>query len=224
MVFFLFKYADFFSPSPSSSFLLLQPREVSSLSEINLNSWAPTNDPTRIPEIRHNIRLIAEACKSDLDGLAREGKALAERKKWVTSEDARLRKKIDDEAQLITRLQQVQLVTNELNTLSKELASVYEVSLEPFSPLIYKLVDQFGPEFDRYGLDEIVVAAIAPLVRRIATTWDPLNEPRAFISEFRGWKRALKVNTHEEESGMQVDVYGAETNSVASPPQMYVSS
>lgn len=150
------------------------------MADVSMNSWSPSNDPTRIPEVRHNIRLIAEACKTDLDGLAREAKALDERKKWVVHEDARLRKKVEEEADctshslsnsshtnlytVIARLQQVQLVANEIDTKSKELASVYEVSLEPLSPLFYKLVDQFSREFERYRLDEIVVAAIAPLV------------------------------------------------------------
>jgi tuftelin-interacting protein 11 len=51
-----------------------------------------------MPEIRHNLRLITDACKSSLDGLAREAKALQERKKWIADEDARLKKKIDEEA------------------------------------------------------------------------------------------------------------------------------
>lgn len=76
-----------------------QPREVSSLADVSLNSWSPSNDPTRIPEVRHNIRLIAEACKSDLDGLAREAKALQERKKHVVNEEIRLQKKVDDETE-----------------------------------------------------------------------------------------------------------------------------
>jgi tuftelin-interacting protein 11 len=53
----------------------------------------------RLPEIRHNLRLISESCKGDLDGLAREARALEERKKWVQQEDERLRKKVEDEAQ-----------------------------------------------------------------------------------------------------------------------------
>jgi tuftelin-interacting protein 11 len=76
-----------------------QPREVSSLADVSLNAWAPSNDPSRIPEVRHNIRLIADVCKSDLDGLAREAKALTERKKWISTEDTRLRKKVEDEAE-----------------------------------------------------------------------------------------------------------------------------
>jgi tuftelin-interacting protein 11 len=65
---------------------------------------------------------------------------------------------------VISRLQQVHLVIDDINMQAKELASVYEATLEPFSPLFYKLLEQFSREFDRYRLDEIVVAAIAPLV------------------------------------------------------------
>lgn len=64
-----------------------------------MSSWTPTSDSTRIPEVRHNLRLIVESSKSDLDGLAREARALEERKKWIKQEDLRLRKKVADEAE-----------------------------------------------------------------------------------------------------------------------------
>ncbi|KAG6908973.1 hypothetical protein DXG01_002581 [Tephrocybe rancida] len=191
------------------------PREISSLADVSLNPWSPTNDPTRIPEVRHNIRLIAESCKSDLDGLAREAKALDQRKKYAAEEDARLRKKVADEAELIERLQKVQLVANDINAKAKELSSMYEVSLEPFSPLFYALVDQFSREFERYRLDEIVVAAIAPIVRRMVASWNPLEDPTAFVSTFRTWRRALRVNTEETPVESQVDIYGTKSVQVA---------
>lgn len=101
---------------------------------------------------------------------------------------------------------------------------MYEASLEPFSPLVHKIADQYGEEFDRYGLDEIVVAAIAPLVRRMIATWDPLKEPKAFVSVFRGWRRALKVSSSEEKQETQVDVHGTRTAASPPPPEVYVSS
>ncbi|KAG6891177.1 hypothetical protein C0995_008429 [Termitomyces sp. Mi166 len=208
------------------------PREVSSFADVSLSSWSPSNDPTRIPEVRHNIRLIADACKSDLDGLAREARALHQRKKFVAEEDARLRKKVADEAErkcsrplkfmqshkftpsVIERLQKVQLVANDINAKARELASMYEVSLEPFSPLFYGLVDQFSCEFERYRLDEIVVAAIAPIVRRMVANWSPLEDPMAFVSTFRTWRRALRINTEEPPLDLQVDIYGCKTAQV----------
>ncbi|KAG6898976.1 hypothetical protein C0993_002065 [Termitomyces sp. T159_Od127] len=187
------------------------PREISSLADVSSSTWSPSNDPTRIPEVRHNIRLIADACKSDLDGLAREARALDQRKKFAMEEDTRLRKKVADEAELIERLQKVQLVANDINAKAKELSSMYEVSLEPFSPLFYGLVDQFSREFERYRLDEIVVAAIAPVVRRMVTSWNPLEDPTAFVSTFRTWRRALRVTTEEASPALQVDTYGSQS-------------
>jgi hypothetical protein len=68
---------------------------------------------------------------------------------------------------VIARLQQVQLVASEIDSKAKEIGSLYEVSLEGFSPLFYKLMTEYEREFDKYRLDEVVVAAIAPLVRLI---------------------------------------------------------
>ncbi|KAL0571701.1 hypothetical protein V5O48_010262 [Marasmius crinis-equi] len=199
------------------------PKEVSSLAEVSLNNWTPSIDPTRIPEVRHNIRLIAETCKSDLDGLAREAKSLEERKKFVAQEDLRLRKKVDEEAELIARLQQVQLVATEIDAKAKELSSVYEVSLDQFSPLFYKLMSEYDREFEKYQLDELIVAAITPLVRRAVAQWKPLEDPTAFMQTFRNWRRGLRVNSAEKPPELQVDRYGTTTVSTASP-QMYVAS
>jgi tuftelin-interacting protein 11 len=61
-------------------------------------------------------------------------------------------------------MQQIHLIVDDISAEAKELASVYEVSLDPFSPHFSRLLAQFPKEFDRYRLDEIVVAAIAPFV------------------------------------------------------------
>jgi hypothetical protein len=45
------------------------------------------------------LRLIVESSKSDLDALAREAKALEDRKKAITLEEARLSKKVQNEAE-----------------------------------------------------------------------------------------------------------------------------
>ena len=69
------------------------------MADVSVASWTPTSDPLRLPELRHNLRLINDACKSDLEGLAREARTLEERKKWVRAEDLRLRKKVEEEAE-----------------------------------------------------------------------------------------------------------------------------
>ncbi|KAJ3721075.1 GC-rich sequence DNA-binding factor-like protein-domain-containing protein [Lentinula raphanica] len=188
------------------------PREVSSLADLSINSWTPSFDSTRIPEVRHNVRLIAESCKTELDGLAREGKLLEERKKLVLQEDLRLRKRIEAEAELIARLQQVQIVTSEIDLKAKELSSDYDASLDQFSPLFYKLTSEFGSELDRYRLDEVVVGAIMPLMRRLVAQWQPMENPQAFVSVFRNWRQVLRINVEEDAPpDRQLDIYGSKT-------------
>jgi tuftelin-interacting protein 11 len=62
-------------------------------------SWTPSTDSTRIPEVRHNVRLIVEATTRDLEGLAREAKEVQKRRKTLQDEEARLKKKVGEEAE-----------------------------------------------------------------------------------------------------------------------------
>ncbi|GJJ10963.1 hypothetical protein Clacol_005192 [Clathrus columnatus] len=168
-------------------------REVSSLAEIA--SWTPSTDTMRIPEIRHNLRLIVDAAKGDLDGLVREARTMQERKKWIEKEDIRLRHVIKQEAEL-----------DEIKSTTQP-SGDYEVSLESFSPYIEKLVNEFAKEYETYRLDEIVVAAIAPTVKQQFASWQPLKEPTHLVDLFRRWRNALKFNT-QEQTTVDEDPYG----------------
>ena len=65
---------------------------------------------------------------------------------------------------VIARLQQIHLVVDDINLEAKRLSASYEPTLDLFSPSFDKLLGQFADEFDRYRLDEVVVAAISPVV------------------------------------------------------------
>lgn len=136
-------------------------------------------------------------------------------------------------------MQQVRLVVDDTRTLSRQQASNYEASLEPFSPHFHKLLSQFPSEFDRYKLDEIVVAAIAPIVRatvaamsyrclllyqvrRMLSQWNPMEDPDKLLSTFRLWRRALKLADHEERPpDNQVSLFGV-SELPALPPKVEV--
>jgi len=53
---------------------------------------------------------------------------------------------------------------DDINSEAKQLSASYEPTLDPFSPSFDKLLGQFAGDFDRYRLDEVVVAAITPVV------------------------------------------------------------
>ena len=103
--------------------------------------------------------------------------------------------------------------------------SDYEPSLETFSNSVDKLASGYPSEFDRYRVDEVIVAAIAPTVseladtwtesyilpqfRRAMATWKPLEEPNAHVDMLRKWRRALKMTHAEPVNDMQVDSLGS---------------
>jgi hypothetical protein len=63
------------------------------------------------------------------------------------------------------------LVAKDISDQCKQQASVYEASLESFTPHFQKLLDQFPRDFDKYRLDELVVAAIVPPVSPFPVSW-----------------------------------------------------
>ena len=185
-------------------------REISSLTEVsNMASWTPSTDPTRVPEIRHNVRLIVEMAASDVRGLAKEGKAIQERKKYIEAEDKRLRKRITDEAALIERLQRVHLAVDELTAVTKQMRGGGDDALAKLSPGIEKLVREFSGEYERYGIDEVVVAALAPAFKASLATWSPLEEPNKMTSILKTWLPALRMSS-KPEPDTEVDIYGTQ--------------
>ncbi|CED85189.1 Tuftelin-interacting protein TIP39, contains G-patch domain [Phaffia rhodozyma] len=183
------------------------PREVSSLSALNLSG--PTSEASKLPELRHNLRMICDMTKGDLDALAREGVAVREKRKWLIREDENLKVKLVEEANNISRLQQIHVVINEISGISKTLASTYEPSLAPFIPPFDRLLYEFPEEHSTYSLDEIVVGAVSPVFRRLVSQWQPLESSTELLASLRPWKKAFKFSDAEkEEDAKAVDVYG----------------
>lgn len=195
-------------------------REVSSISAV---SWTPSTDTTRIPEIRHNLRLMVDMTKHDLLGLAREGKLLEEKRRKGRLDEVRLAKRVKEEAELIRRLGEMKLVVDELSTTAKsahrtsvsQRPSDYETSdtpstLDLLSPFVERFTKDFSSEYEGYKIDEVLVGAMAPLFRAELTNWNPLEEPRKWTSILIQWKDALKMSGRrkEEETALST-FYGA---------------
>jgi tuftelin-interacting protein 11 len=70
----------------------------------------------------------------------------------------------------IARLQQIRMLVDEIGAISKTLSSAYEVSLEPFTEPFEKLLYEFKEEYVTMDLDEVVVGAMAPVVRSTSFT------------------------------------------------------
>lgn len=137
-------------------------------STLSMNVTAPTEEDKRsLPELRHNLRLLCDTSKAEVQGLAREGKALQERKKWAAEEAVRAKQRRLDQAGKRKRLEQIVEVAKEVGEVSKRAAGVDEEPeklLAWFEAPFEKLLGGFEQEYEEMRLDEVAVAGIAPIV------------------------------------------------------------
>ena len=144
-------------------------KEVSSLAELSLaaraaTEWTPTGDKMQLPELRHNLRLILESTKGDVQALVKEGQAVRMRREWARRETQRLKQEQQAEDVRIQRLEEVRDL---VAAVGEKLQGVDQRSQDPLAPLeqeLKSLHQRYSSEYEEYDLDEVVVGAMAQAV------------------------------------------------------------
>ncbi|TIA74689.1 hypothetical protein E3P91_00850 [Wallemia ichthyophaga] len=175
---------------------ITQPREVTTSLASHLSSWTPTSDSTKLPELRHNISLIADESRRQLEGLAREARVLNDRHRSLLEQEKAIVKNLDSDIIRIERMKRLEDVVSQLEEISKEAAVLSTPILDLFTIPIIALLD-YGSEFETYRLDEVVVGAITPTFKRLVGQWKPLSQENSqsnWIVEMRKWRKALVMN------------------------------
>lgn len=178
----------------------------------------PTSDGTRLPELRHNLAIILDGTKGDLDNLAREGVNVNNRRTYMKREEARVQQTVKIEAERIARLEvitQATMVVQELSTsLSANDGRPVTEQLAIFGESFDNLLSTAtGEEYEAYRLDEVVVGAIAPTMKRAWSEWNPLESPTAHLDDLKQWRRMYRLQkrdaTTSEDDARQIDLFGA---------------
>lgn len=168
-----------------------QTRELSSASQIT--SLTIPDSSTRLPELRHNLRLIVDMSKADLEHFTREKRIQNERTKALKRDVDRVTALIEDEAGRINRLNDIMSIVNECNRLLTLAISSNSPSLQLFMEPFEKLQTKYQDEYELYELDTAVIAIVAPVFKQYMTFWDPLENPQLGLQEFQKWKGLLKT-------------------------------
>ncbi|KAK4686900.1 tuftelin-interacting protein 11, partial [Tremellales sp. Uapishka_1] len=182
-------------------------KEVHSLSSLSLSAWTPTSDKTRLPELRHNLRLIADVAKADVEALAREGKTVNDRRRWALREEEVSRQKIMENDRRISRLTKVQEVVVTISRLAAEQTSKQdEPSLLPLAESFDALLHDFKDEYTVYKLDDVVVGAIGQVLRRAFSNWQPFDiSSDILLASLKTWRMAYNLSSAEEDVVMVKD-------------------
>ncbi|PWN29916.1 TFP11-domain-containing protein [Jaminaea rosea] len=170
-------------------------KEVSSLASALAHHPVPTSDSMRLPELRHNLRLIAESSKNTLDGLAKEGTAILDKRRWLKREQEESTRRSTKARQEIERLEKVLAVVKEIEAIGKKSMADASVGLADFDTAVAAIQSASKHGAQDMGLDEAVVGAIAPCFKRIMVAWHPLEDGEAgqSVHFLTRWRRALNI-------------------------------
>jgi tuftelin-interacting protein 11 len=182
-------------------------KTVESIADLSLSGWTPSTDATQLPELRHNLRLVVDVTRGEVNSLVKEGKAVNERRRWTMRDEERSRHKADESTKGNCNAQTA-LTTTELQSLEVVKASVDEISaisqrqVSEGSSSLHSLEDAFNrllithdKEYRLLGLDDVVVGAIDMVLRKPFAQWQPFEvSADALLSTLKPWKKAFNLD------------------------------
>ncbi|GAA5976090.1 hypothetical protein JCM10908_005383 [Rhodotorula pacifica] len=187
---------------------------------------AGSADPTRLPELRHNLTLLCSTLSSSLRALAKEGAGVEQRRAYLAKEETRVRQLVEAQERKITKMQGVLACVERvrekeveamelLRTLEmhsdNEVPIKAEDVLARFEDDFDQLLGEFANEYEELGLDEVVVGAIAPILRRLWQSWDPLSAPTHTVSQLKKFRKLFLIDKHNPSSrsaaSTDLDIY-----------------
>ncbi|KAJ3162897.1 Tuftelin-interacting protein 11 [Geranomyces variabilis] len=191
-----------------------QVRELAHVSEAGLaQSAAFEVTAMRLPELRNNVRLLADLAQQDLLHVGRQIRIEQTRQTQLRAQEDKVARQAEEEQARVVRLTAVVEIANECQVFSQKfMHGVEELTLEAlsrtFSGPFHRLQAEYFAEYKQYRLDELVVAALAPVMKRLLADWDPLTDPTFAADVFRQWKQLLRFEsgTESKRRGMDFDV------------------
>lgn len=177
-------------------------REVS-LADLERESPSWQETTTRLPELRHNLRLIVDLARGDLENLARDRSSNELRLKALEEDCSLIQQRRQVDSDRRDKVIRVKEMAQELQSISKSaLASgAYEQAniTALFGNVFEQMIKEYTPEDIRaLHLDQIVVAVWTPVMKYKTSRWDVLADPTWGAKDVLAWRQLLVANDDDE--------------------------
>ncbi|KAM3589132.1 hypothetical protein VKS41_000010 [Umbelopsis sp. WA50703] len=186
-------------------------REISSISQIRSQSPTMMETSTRLPELRHNLRLIADLSLSDLDHLTREKRLAEARAQNLEVEKQQLEQRIESDSNEMQRIEELKRIGFEIQAISKSALATGAFEHGDITALFgehFKLLEtQYSQEYKSFGLDSLVVSVWAPIMKYGCARWDVLSNPTWSADLISRWRRLLPCNSESDSAQRTGDDY-----------------
>lgn len=174
-------------------------KEVADIANLSLSTWTPTSDKTQLPELRHNLRLILDSTKADVQALAKEGKGVNEKRNFAKREVEKMRRQAQEDEIKITNMETILLtiesVKSKIQTTDTKIQQ--EQPLADLADDFKTLIEDYRLEYDEYDLDDVVVGAIAHVLAPVFREWQPLDPSSQLLNYLLPWKKAFRYSASQ---------------------------
>ncbi|KAI9105001.1 GC-rich sequence DNA-binding factor-like protein-domain-containing protein [Phlyctochytrium arcticum] len=194
-------------PTVATKILDMTGREVRELTDISQAGASAPFEVTaaRLPELRHNLRLLAGMAQQDLLHVKRQAQLENKRQSNMSRQQVLLENVVEDESGKAMRLKMVVELANECEKISRQFTVTmrdldFETVENAFAMIFNKIKTELSGEFKSYGLDQLVVASVAPIVRKLLQDWNLLEQPAFASSAFRSWQKLLMATPASDQA------------------------
>lgn len=177
--------------------------------EISMSEIKRTDSPTlmetttRLPELRHNLRLIVDLARGDLENLSREKKNTTFKMKSLQDELGSIQQQLDKDQQQLEKLNKVKEIASQLERISKDAMATGAYENGNITALFGEQFDILerdfvGDEIKAMNIDALVVSVWAPIWKYRSIHWNVLEEPAWGVTDVKRWKKLLLSNDDQE--------------------------
>lgn len=176
--------------------------------EINLSDIKRTDSPTlmevtsRLPELRHNLRLMVDLSRADLENLSREKQTNAFRMKSLQDELGAIRENLDKDQEQLRKLEQLKMITSQLEQISKDALATGAFETGNITALFgeqFQILERdYINDVRAMNIDALVISVWAPIMKYKSVSWNVLEEPTWGVADVKKWKQLLTKNADSD--------------------------
>lgn len=180
-------------------------REFTSLASALSYDAAPSSESGRLEELRYHLQMIIDHSSQTLDVFAKEAASIRERSRWLQRDAEESKRRLQKETAEADALRVVVSLAKEMEIMGKESMVEGSLDLQSFRPLVERLEKLTPQQLEQYSLDEAVVGAITPTVKRVLGNWLPLEDAHGLCETFKRWQKILKADYTQQEASARRD-------------------
>ncbi|CAO1621300.1 unnamed protein product [Jaminaea pallidilutea] len=185
-------------------------REVASISAALARHSVPSSDSSRLPELRHNLRLITDNSRKTLDSLARDGAGIAERRRWLKREQEESSRRAAQQRIELIKIQKAVELVKEIEAMGTRALADSTLELQAFDPIVGRIDSEDQAEISKWHLDEALCGALVPSFKRFAMRWAPLElaTEADVLKPLMRWRKVLLGDQTDHKTVSALDRYG----------------